>query len=203
MQEIKNIIFDFGGIFININYQLTEDAFVQLGVTNFKALYSQHHASDVFEKLETGKITNQDFYNFIRSAANLPLSNEQISTAWNAMLLDIPLYRLEWLLEIGKKYNVYLYSNTNAIHYNTLMPYANSIMPGKSFDSFFKAAYYSHLFGYRKPYVESYLRLLEKENLNPAETVFIDDTYKNLEGAQQAGMQTIFLEKQDVVNVNL
>ena len=88
MNNIKNIIFDLGGVFININYQKTETAFINAGVTNFNELYNQHRASTVFEDLETGKITPSDFYNELRKISNSQLSDTTIKSAWNAMLGD-------------------------------------------------------------------------------------------------------------------
>lgn len=190
---IKNIIFDLGGIFMNINYALTEKAFIQLGATNFADLYTQHHANDLFESLETGKITPDHFCEALRKATNTTLSNNEIYTAWNAMLLDFPLERLQWLQEIKQRYNIYLYSNTNQIHYDAFIQIANNTIGSNTFNSYFIKAYYSHEFGWRKPYAASYTAILQEQNLIAAETLFIDDTLKNITGAQEAGLQTIHL----------
>ncbi|MFN9666354.1 MAG: hypothetical protein ACK57C_07140, partial [Bacteroidota bacterium] len=88
MQNIRHIIFDLGGIFLNLNYQLTAQAFRRLGVTNFDELFTQHHANPLFEQLETGRVSNEHFFQSIRDLTQLPLSDEQITEAWNAMLLD-------------------------------------------------------------------------------------------------------------------
>ena len=79
MLAIKNIIFDLGGIFLDIHYQLTKDAFINLGITNFDELFTQHYANDLFEDLETGKISEHEFYNLFRKEANINLSNQQIN----------------------------------------------------------------------------------------------------------------------------
>lgn len=193
MQQIKNIIFDLGGIFMNINYTLTEKAFIHLGATNFSDLYTQHHANDLFEGLETGKVTPQQFCEGLRKATNTTLSNDEIFTAWNAMLLDFPVERLQWLEQISQRYNVYLYSNTNQIHYDAFIQIANAVIGNNTFNNYFIKAYYSHEFGLRKPYAASYTAILKEQNLVAAETLFIDDTLKNIIGAQEAGLQTIHL----------
>lgn len=190
---IKNIIFDLGGIFMTLDYQKTEDLFVQYGVKDFKQLFNQHHASPVFEQLETGKISPEAFYDAFRTISQTSLSNEQIEEAWNAMLLSFPLDRLEWLKNIKSKYNIYLYSNTNIIHYEAFMKLYEHVTGTNSFNDFFIKAYYSHEFGYRKPHSASYLKILEEQHLLAAETLFIDDTLVNIEGAQAAGLQTIHL----------
>lgn len=193
MNKIKNIIFDLGGIFLNIDYALTEQAFIKLGATNFPALYTQHHANDLFESLETGKITPNAFCEGLRKATSTTLSNDEIFTAWNAMLLDFPIERLDWLQQIKQRYNVYLYSNTNQIHYDAFIQIANAAIGNNTFNNCFIKAYYSHEFGLRKPYATSYTAILKEQNMLAQETVFIDDTLKNIQGAQQAGLQTIHL----------
>lgn len=193
MQAIKNIIFDLGGVFLNIDYKKTADAFIKLGVTNFDQLYTQQTANELFEELETGKIEPVPFYEAIRKATGLPLTDNDIKLAWSAMLLDFPADRIEWLTNIAKKYRVFLYSNTNAIHYDQFMEAFSGQNGERSFNDYFIKAYYSHEFGLRKPYPESYKALLDAEELNAAETLFIDDTLKNIEGAKAAGLHTIHL----------
>ena len=185
MQTIKNILFDLGGIFMNLDYHLTEKAFIDLGIVSFTEMYTQHHANSMFEDLETGKISTEEFYNAFRQVSNSNLSNEQIKTAWNAMLLDFPIERLNWLQEIGEKYKVYLYSNTNQIHYDAFMGIVSNTTGIKNFNSLFIKAYYSHELGLRKPYVGSFHKILEEQHLEAGETLFIDDTLKNIEGADR------------------
>lgn len=192
-KEIKNIIFDLGGIFMNLDYSLTEKAFIQLGAINFHELYTQHHANPLFEQLETGKISSIEFCDELRKATNTTLSNNEIFTAWNAMLLDFPIERLQWLQQIKQRYNVYLYSNTNQIHYDAFIEIANKTIGSSTFNSYFIKAYYSHELGLRKPYAASYTAILKEQNLIAAETLFIDDTLKNVTGAQEAGLQTLHL----------
>lgn len=193
MSTFKNILFDLGGIFLNIDYQKTEQAFVDLGVKDFNALFSQQFSNQLFEALETGKIMPNDFYDAFRMETKLAVSNEAIQQAWNAMLLDFPEERLHWLENVAQQYPVYLFSNTNIIHYQSFISNFEQNFPKKSFNDYFRKAYYSHELGMRKPYSESYLKIMELENLDPKETLFIDDTPKNIEGAQEAGLQTILL----------
>jgi putative hydrolase of the HAD superfamily len=193
MQKIKNILFDLGGIFIDIDFTATEKAFVDLGVHNFNDFYTQHTASTLFEDLETGKISPQQFYERFRQETHTSLTDHQIRDAWNAMLGRFPVERLNWLEEIGFRYNIYLYSNTNLIHYEAFQKIYRDCTGKDNFDNYFIKAYYSHDLGLRKPYPQSFLRLLELENLVAAETLFIDDSYKNIEGAKEAGLQTILL----------
>jgi putative hydrolase of the HAD superfamily len=194
---VKNIIFDLGGVLLNINYQLTRKAFEDLGVVDFDAYYTQHAANPLFENLEVGTIEPEGFYEALREATGLTLTNSQIETAWNAMLLDFPVERLHWLSQIKSKYNIYLFSNTNAIHYNAFINIYTQLAPqlglDTRFEHFFKTAYYSHKLGQRKPEVAAFEAVIQDAKLDPAQTLFIDDTISNIEGAQKAGLQTLFL----------
>ena len=194
---VKNIIFDLGGVLINLNYQLTRKAFEDLGVANFNDLYTQHHANPLFEQLEVGAIDPDKFYNQLREATGLTLNNSQIETAWNAMLLDFPIERLAWLDQIKNKYNIYLFSNTNAIHYKAFTRIYAQTAPlvglNPNFNHFFKTAYYSHTLKQRKPEVAAFEAVLQDSGLDAAQTLFIDDTISNIQGAQKAGLQTLFL----------
>jgi len=199
MQHIKNIIFDLGGIFINIDFSRTAKAFTALGIGNFNDFFTQHHASELFELLETGKISKNEFCEAFRAETQTSLSDEQIINAWNALLLDFPKERISWLQEIRNKYKVYLFSNTNKIHYDAFMADFTKQTGFEDFNSYFIKAYYSHEMGLRKPYPESFLHILNEQNLTPQETLFIDDTFKNVEGAKAVGLHTIHLVQPNTV----
>ncbi|HNP23649.1 MAG TPA: HAD family phosphatase [Panacibacter sp.] len=193
MQQVKNIIFDLGGIFLDIDFSKTFNAFSQLGYPHFYELYTQHHASDLFIQLETGAITPGQFCALFRQDSGTDLSNDQIFFAWNALLGGFPPARIQWLDAIRKKYQVYLFSNTNKIHHAVFSETFRRSNNGTEFDSYFIKSYYSHEMGMRKPDPGSFLYIINELGIDPAETVFIDDTFKNIEGAQVAGLQTIFL----------
>lgn len=200
---MKNIIFDLGGVILNINYLLTEEEFKKLGITNFDELFSQMKQSDLFDRLETGVIGETEFCDELRAISNTNLSNEQIVYAWNKMLLDLPFERLTLLESLKEKYNLFLFSNTNIIHlkaFNEIIQDQHGI---PNIDSYFTTAYYSHEFGHRKPHSESFQKLLDREGLLAEETFFIDDTLHHVEGARQIGIEGIFLEKgQTILDLN-
>ncbi|SHL89430.1 putative hydrolase of the HAD superfamily [Chitinophaga jiangningensis] len=193
MQGIKNIIFDLGGVILNIDYQKTNEAFVKLGAVNFHELYSQFKGSSLFNDLETGHVTNDEFLAAMHKQLPENVTDEQIIAAWNAMLLDFPLQRLQLLQQLRQQYNLYLLSNTNAIHldhFNKILMDTRGI---PSLAEFFDKAYYSHLMGYRKPGTEIYQVVLDENGLKAGETVFIDDTLPNIEAAKKVGIHTIHL----------
>lgn len=103
INNFDSIIFDLGGVLWNISYHATATAFINLGFSDFNNWYSQANQKELFNKLETGKIAEHDFYQEVRDVSGLNLSNSEIENAWNAMLLDLPTERIELISEIAKK----------------------------------------------------------------------------------------------------
>jgi len=193
MSKIRNIIFDLGGVILNIDLKRTELAFAELGVGTFKEYYTFQTATPLFEDLELGHITPKIFYDEFRKLAKIPLTNEEIRTAWNALLVDFPRERIDWLKNIKSKYNIFLLSNTNEIHYEAFTKMFEEEMGSGKLDDQFIRPYYSFRMGLRKPSKESYEEVLKRERLTAAETLFIDDSMQNIEGAASAGLQTYYL----------
>ncbi|MBP6686680.1 MAG: HAD family phosphatase [Lacibacter sp.] len=192
MQQTKAIIFDLGGVLLNIDFQLSEKAFAGLGVINFSDFFNQFHSNDLFRRLETG-MEDDLFYDDLRKATGLALTNEQIKDAWNALLLNYRPESIAVLPQLKEKYKLYLLSNTNEIHLQEFQRRYEVWKPGHVFDDLFDAAYYSHRIGHRKPNASAFEYVLQKHGLNAAETIFIDDSINNIEAAQQLGLQTIHL----------
>jgi putative hydrolase of the HAD superfamily len=204
MQNIKNIIFDLGGVFLNLDFKKTELAFAALGIGNFNEYYTLQTVTPIFEKLEIGEITPETFYDEFRKLVELPLTNEQIRDAWNALLLDFPPEKINWLKEIKGRYNIYLLSNTNEIHYDSFTKTFKERINNGNLDDLFIKAYYSHKMGLRKPSKEIFEAVLKEQDLNASETVFIDDSEANIMAAKSVGLQTIYLPSpQTVLELNL
>jgi putative hydrolase of the HAD superfamily len=199
MEKIETIILDLGGVLLNISFEATEKAFESIGVTNFHQYFSQYKASPLFEQLETGVVSEQEFFTYFRKETGLDVDDEAITTAWNAMLLDFPPERIEWLRSLENRYRVFLFSNTNSIHHEAFQLKFSAEYPGKPFDLHFEKAYYSHLLGKRKPYLDAFEALIKDAEINPATALFIDDTKTNIDGARQAGMNGIFLTNGETV----
>ena len=194
MQKAEAIIFDLGGVILNIDYNLARNAFEKLGVRNFDELYSQTGADMLFRELETGRISEENFYNELNKCTGLQLSPFEIKQAWNAMLLDFREESLLFLDAIRSKYKLFLLSNTNHIHIPEFNKIYNQKKREKPFIDYFEKVYYSCEIGLRKPDAECYDWVLEKESLAPGKTIFVDDTLPNVEAAKVAGMKTILLE---------
>jgi len=194
IKGIRHIILDLGGVILNIDYKLTEKAFAGLGITDFAQVYSQALQSSLFDDLETGRIDSHAFIAAMRQLAGIPLTDENIVTAWNAMLLDFPLRRLQLLQQLQLHYDMVLLSNTNEIHEEAF----NKILSATGIPNigvFFDKVYLSHRIGMRKPDVAVYTRILDECGFKAEETLFIDDSIQHVEGARKAGIQSIHLEK--------
>jgi glucose-1-phosphatase len=194
MQGIKNIIFDLGGVILNLDNRRTEEAFTQLGVKNIRQYFGLGHAASFFKDYEVGNITDQQFVDSVRTLAGLGGAPDQaIIDGWNALLLDFPVERIELLKQLGKRYRIFLFSNTNALHLAALRGiYTRTFGPG-ALDDHFEKAYYSHLLGMRKPEKESYEYILRENRLQGSETLFVDDAIVNVEGAELAGLKGLYL----------
>ena len=195
IQGIKHIIFDLGGVLLNIDYKLTEQAFIDAGIKNFPELYGQLQQSALFDKFETGMITREEFIKAMKDASTTPLTEKQIIIAWNAMLLDFPVRRLQILQQLRLYYDLFLLSNTNEVHeeaFNDILMRAHGI---PNIGVFFDKVYYSHRVGLRKPMREIFERVLEENGLKPEETLFIDDSPQHIAAAKETGIKTIYLEK--------
>ena len=149
---------------------------------------------DFFKKLETGDYNPAQFYDAFRRETATQITDQQIRTAWNAMLGHFPIERIQWLNKIKKRYRIFLFSNTNIIHYDAFQQIYKQTIGDQHFEDFFIKAYYSHELGARKPNPEAFSKLLALENLGASDTLFIDDTPSNIEGAQKIGLNTILLQ---------
>lgn len=194
MEKIEAVIFDLGGVILDIDYSLTHKAFEKLGAQNFDEMYSQALADKLFRNLETGNIKAAYFYSEFNKCTGLNLKPDQINEAWNAMLLTFREDSLLFLEDIKSRYRLFLLSNTNEIHYDMFKKiYHQKKRPG-TFEFFFEKAYYSFEIGMRKPDSDIYEYVLETNNLKPKSTLFIDDSIQNVNAAKSLGMQTILLK---------
>jgi putative hydrolase of the HAD superfamily len=194
MQNIKNIIFDLGGVILDIDFQRTEKAFFELGVTNFKELFGLGHAASFFKDHEAGKISDEEFLDALQKLARHSLKSDVVQKAWNALLISFPAERIELLKRIKSKYRLFLLSNTNAIHLTAFLKLYSDAFNNGSFEDLFERVYYSHRMGLRKPDRDIYDYVLRENNLVPEETLFIDDALVNVEAARETGIQGIHLK---------
>ena len=192
-KPLKNILFDMGNVLFSIDYKKTEDAFKALGYENFSEMYSQFTADALFEKLETGKITTEEFYKKMISSHTGIVDEKQITLAWNSMLLHWRLDSLTFLKTLAKKYKLYLLSNTNDIHLAAVNNLLKQVTGKESIDDLITKAYYSQKINLRKPNADIFEFIAKDAGIDPKETLFIDDLENNIETAASLGFKTHLL----------
>lgn len=192
MPSVQNIIFDLGGVLLNLDVQRTRNEFIRLGVTQIDNLFRIGHAASFFKQYEVGTITDDEFVEKARQLALPGTTHAQIIDAWNSMLLDFPIERVSFLNHLKNKYRLFLFSNTNALHLQFFQKSYRTVY-GNALDDHFEKAYYSHVINQRKPDVAAFQYVIEDSKLHAANTLFIDDALVNVEGARLAGLQAIHL----------
>lgn len=200
---IRNIIFDLGGVLLNIDYHASIRAFKALGVSDFDKFFTQAAQVHLFDHLDRGQISPQDFRHSLRELSGLALQDEQIDDAWNAMLLDMPPGRIRLLEGVRQQYNIFLLSNTNAIHYPRYMQYMHETFGYESLEQIFSKQYLSHEIGLRKPDAEAYELILKENGLQAQETLFIDDTLGHVQGAASVGINALWLNLEEMEVMDL
>lgn len=194
-ENIRHIIFDLGGVLLNIDYHATENAFIKLGVADFGDKYAQSGQVALFSQMETGKISAETFLEELQSWCTPGTSIEQVKDAWNAMLLDFPLRRLQLLQQLQLHYDIVLLSNTNEIHEQRFNQLLKATCGYDTLAVFFDKVFLSHKIGLRKPHKEVYEFVLQETRFEPKHTLFIDDSQQHLAEAEALGISTIWLEK--------
>ena len=191
MNKIQTLIFDFGGVIINLKTEqewLEEDLLPNFYPEQLQALQQQ----GLFQEIETGKISAEEFIQQLKSIAiNKSISDEEIIRHWNGILKDIPKHRLDFLKELKRKYKLILLSNTNQIHkekfcHDMIRKFGEDILEAN-----FDTVYYSHNIGLRKPHKEIYEFVMKSQNIEANEILFLDDKVENLLEPQNLGWNTI------------
>lgn len=195
MKNLKNIIFDYGNVIFEINFKRTQNALLQLGITNVEAFFAHKSHNQLFDNFETNAISASEFRTGIRKAAhNNDLTDQQIDDAWNSLLIGVSANNHDVLLEMKAKYRTFLLSNNNAIHYDWIIKHIKENYNIDNYDNYFEKAYFSHLMELRKPNVNIFEQAIKENNLNPSETLFIDDSPQHIEGAKKAGLNTLLMD---------
>ena len=200
LKNIDNIIFDLGGVILEIDLDIIKKGFVSLGFTDLESSFELFKHKQIFQKFEKGQIEPQVFRNEIRKACPKSFSDVQFDKIWNSILLNYPKENIQLLKDLHEKYTTFLLSNTNEIHYNFYTEMLNDKFGIKKLDSLFNKAYYSHVSGMRKPDTNFFKLVLQENNLIPKKTLFIDDLEENIETAKSLGIKTIHLTDFKLMN---
>ncbi len=192
MENISTIIFDLGGVIMDIDVKKTLNAFSGLGLQNVHEFFGHGFAASFFSDHEAGRISDEKFIQEIKNLLGGDVPDEAVIDAWNALLLRFPPERIRLLKELKNKYRLFLFSNTNAIHQEKFSEIYRQAFPGE-LDDHFEKAYYSHVLGQRKPDLAGFEQIIDENRLDPKQTLFVDDALMNVEGAIKAGLKGLYL----------
>jgi glucose-1-phosphatase len=194
--HIKTLIFDLGGVIVDLSPAKTLAQFSELTTKtpdDILALTLRHPAFHAFEK---GEVHEKKFRDAVREMLGTNADNKKIDHCWNAMLIKLPVEKLTMLNRLKKHFATLALSNTNSIHLRFIN---DRMLTSDSLNNYFDHAYYSHELGMRKPEAEIFQYVLNRHALNPSETLFMDDTLENIEAAKKLGIQTLLIQHPDEV----
>ncbi len=192
--SLKNILFDMGGVIVDLNISATLEAFYNMGFPAELLNYPVNYNTDIFYKYETGKITTGEFRDAMRKATGVDFEDKTFDDAWKSMLVDIPTHRIELIKKLADKYDLYILSNTSELH----TPVFENLFlqnAGISMRKLFKQRFYSNEIGHYKPDDSSYRYVLEHANIQAGETLFLDDNIQNIKAAQAVGFNAIHISE--------
>ncbi len=194
LKEIDTILFDLGGVLLNVDIDLTINEFAKHSPEIKDFVYD----NDILtwnNLLETGGISLPNFRKNISKKFNLSISEKEFDKCWNTMLLSIPQNRIDILNKLKQNYKLILVSNTNEIHsdYYEKQDYWSN--------NYFDKIYYSHEIGIRKPNIEVFHKIINENKLNPNQTIFFDDRIENLDAAEKTGIKTVLIGEKNIEDI--
>jgi len=192
LENIEAIIFDLGGVIINIDFNLTLRALEQY--TDRKLGEGEYLTKNpIFYEFETGKLSEKEFFENLTHIYKLQANQEQLVKAWNALLLDIPESRVELVSKLSNQYQTFILSNTNPTHLFEVENILRQQTKANSLKEIVQKPYYSFEMQKAKPETAIYEQVIEENNLVPQKTLFVDDSLANIEGARKLGLQTLHI----------
>lgn len=198
---IKNLIFDLGGVILDLSIDDTLRSFAALTGKDLETTRQFYNSAPEFISYEIGGMTDGEFRKFINEHCVTSPTDDTIDQCWNGMLRGLPKSKLDLILSLKNKYNVFLLSNTNSIHikhiHDVMLPSIPGALP--SLDDYFHRAYYSHVMKKRKPHVDIFEEVLSESKLKAHESLFLDDNHDNIVGAGKAGIHTAFVNTPDFI----
>lgn len=195
MKTVKALLFDLGGVIVDLDYHKTINAFDALGVANTESIYNQFNQTEIFDGFETGSLTGKEFIHLMKDQIPTYSSESEIKKAWNAMILGFEEAKLKQIKKYSEKIPCYLLSNTNEIHLEYIQTLLGE-MPFKNLELLFSKCYYSHIIGKRKPHKETFEWVLNDMGYTAEDVLFIEDSPQHIEGAKTMNLNTLYLTQE-------
>ena len=197
--KIKNIIFDLGGVILDIDENIVYKELEKMGINTLELARSKEFM-DIMSKFDTGIYTAPTFRKKTKTLLGLEkMTDQKFDAIWNSMLLDIPRERIEAIEKVKKHYKIFLMSNSNVIPYDLYVRDLQLRFGYHEFDELFNKSYFSFAEHLEKPDPRFFELILDHEGLLPEETLFIDDTASNIRAAQSLGIHTYHISREELV----
>ena len=196
LDGIQNLIFDFGGVIIDIDYDSVQNAFENIGIQDVRSFYQHDDHSRLVKNLETGLISEDEFREAIIQKIDNRVTHEMFDNAWNAILKDVPAKRVKLLEELSNYFHLYLLSNTNIIHYRKYVSDFEQ-MHGRTLREMFQKAYFSHELKLRKPDKRIFTYVLDDAGIRADKSLFVDDSEINIRAAEEVGLKSLYKPQHD------
>lgn len=195
---VTTVIFDLGGVIVDLDWNLCIHNFQELGINDMENLVSTTLQKGFVLDYEMGLTSDEQFRTEIRKYATKEVTDQQIDDAWTSLLVSIPTEKLDLLLELKKKYNLLMLSNTNNLSFR----YSEKMFENEGYtvDYYFDKCYLSYKMNLAKPTPEIFIALLEDAGLKAEECLFLDDGIHNIETAQKLGFNVEFIKPYTSVN---
>lgn len=194
--HIETLVFDLGGVLLNLNKQACIDAFKSLGFENVELYLNEYEQRGLFGQLEDGSLSAEQFHLAVQEILGSHVTTAQIDAAFNSFLQDIPEYKLDMLSELKQQYNILMLSNTNGIMFDHICQGEFSKQQLCVHD-YFDELYLSYQMGCAKPNAEIFEQMIAQSGLNPARTLYLDDAPRNIEASLPFGFQTLLVEPRE------
>ncbi len=192
---IKNLILDMGGVILDVDYKKIFEEFKKFGCKDMQSFFTQQTQIPLVDDFEKGLISPARFRDEVRKITNLNTEDKDLDYIWNSMILGVRKKDVELLKVLRNKYEkIFLFSNTNEIHIESVKKLFFDNLGYDVFDLMFDKVYFSNEIHLRKPDVESFDFVVADANINKNETLFIDDTSQNVSGAKQSGLNAYLLD---------
>jgi putative hydrolase of the HAD superfamily len=199
LKNIDTIIFDIGNVLIDIDYEIMVAEFAKIASVDFHQIVTYTHQDRVFDQYERGQISSAQFRDTLRKYLKDGVTDEEIDTAWNSILIHYPAEKFELLKKLRGQYQILALSNINELHVAAIDAKVKSQFGAADMSSYFDHAYYSHEMGSRKPETEIYQMVLDEKSLDPTRTLFIDDKLENVNAAAALGIKVHHLTDRNVL----
>lgn len=190
MTNIKNIVFDLGGVLIDLDRDRAVRRFEQIGVVDAEQLIDAYEQKGIFLEVENGTISAGQFCQKLCEHTGKDLPYEEIKYAWLGFIIDTPQYKLDYLLKLRENYQVYLLSNTNPIIQDGWARTDQFSLAGLPIGAYFDQMYTSYEVGVTKPDRKIFDYMIADSGMVPSETLFVDDAKSNIEVGRSLGFDT-------------